>query len=467
VTSQEARDALSGRGATPRSTLLVVALATTTALATFTAPLATITSTAAGLDAGPAGRTWILSSMAIGLGAFLLSAGTLADDRGRRRVFVTGLALLLVSSVVCAAAPDDVVFVLGRIGQGAGAAAVIAAGLGLIAQAFAPGPDRAAASGVWGASVGAGIAIGPLASAGLDLVVGWRAVHVVLAAASLAVALMALRRVEESRMPERRGLDLAGTVLFTGATGSFLAALVESRLGWDRVPTLVLAASAVVLAVGFVVVERRTRAPMLDLGLFTRPAFLAATVAATVTGGGIIALLSTMAGFLDGALGIDAFGAAWLLLAWSGTSVVTALLARRLPPSFGGRQQLVAGLLVVALGQLLLSGVGPDATWVRFLPGLLVAGVASGVVNSALGREAVASVPAGRAGMGSGANNTARYVGSAIGVGVVSAILGAPRSGPPVEALVDGWNVAALVTAGVTAVGGVVVALCRERAPRG
>ncbi|MCH1868806.1 MFS transporter [Nocardioides sp. CFH 31398] len=454
------------RRRTPRATLLVVALATATSLAAFTAPLATITSTAAGLGAGAAGRTWILSSMAIGLGAVLLSAGTLADDRGRRRVFVAGLGLLLASSVVCATAPEEVVFVLGRIGQGAGAAAVIAAGLGLISARFEPGPDRARASGVWGASVGAGIAVGPLVSAGLDVAVGWRAVHVVLAVVSLAIALLALRTVEESRTPEPRGLDLAGTVLFTGAVGTFLAALVEGRLGWDRATPLALAAVAAVLLVAFVVVERRGRAPMLDLGLLRRPAFLAATVAAAVTGGGIIALLSTMAFFLDAAYGTTALHAAWLLLAWSGTSVVTALLARRLPASITGRHQLVVGLLIVALGQLLLTGAGTDSGWAHFLPGLFVAGVASGVVNSALGREAVASVPAGRGGMGSGANNTARYVGSAVGVGVVSAILGAPRPGTPLEGLVAGWNVAAVVTAAVTLAGAVVVALCRERAPR-
>lgn len=450
----------------PRGTLRVVAVATATSLAAFTAPLATITSTAAGLGAGPAGRTWILSSMAIGLGAFLLSAGTLADDRGRRRVFVAGLGLLVAASVVCAAAPGEVVFVLGRVGQGAGAAAVIAAGLGLISAAFAPGPSRAQASGVWGASVGAGIALGPLVSAGLDVAISWRAVHVVLAVLALATALAALRAVPESRMPEPRGLDLPGTLLFTTAVGCFLAALVEGRLGWG--PTsLLLAAVAAVAAVGFVVVERRSRAPMLDLGLLTRPAFLAATVAAAVTGGGIIALLSTMAGFLA-ALGITPFGSAWLLLAWSGTSVVTALLARRLPAAVTGRHQLAAGLLVVAVGQLLLTGVDPDATWVRFVPGLLVAGVASGVVNAALGREAVASVPPGRAGMGSGANNTARYVGSAVGVGVVSAILGAPRAGSAAEALTQGWNVAALVTAAVTAAGALVVVACRPpSSPRG
>ena len=211
---------------------------------------------------------------------------------------------------------------------------------------------------------------------------------------------------------------------------------------------------------GFVVVERRGSAPMLDLALFRHPPFVAATVAALATGAGVIALTSYLPGFAGRALGISAMSASLLMLLWSGTSVVTALLARRIPPRVSGRTQLAVGLVGVGLGQLLQFGVLVDSTWVRFVPGLLVAGVASGVLNAALGREAVASVPPGRGSVGSGANNTARYVGSAVGVTVVSVIAagGATPSG-----LVDGWNQAALVTAAVSVLGAVVVLASRGR----
>jgi hypothetical protein len=146
------------------------------------------------------------------------------------------------------------------------------------------------------------------------------------------------------------------------------------------------------------------------------------------------------------------------MLLWSVTSVVTALLARRIPARVSGRTQLAAGLLGVAVGQLGLWHLSPGDGWQRFVPGLLVAGVASGVLNAALGREAVASVPPGRGSVGSGANNTARYVGSALGVTVVSVIAAAAT---PAD-LVDGWNRAALVTAAVSLVGAVVVLAARE-----
>lgn len=155
----------------------LAAAGTLLTLVAFTAPIATLNSTAAGLGAGASGRTWILSSMSVGLGAALLSTGTLSDDLGRRRTFVAGSLLLAVSSVLGALAPGTLTFVLMRVVQGIGGAAVIASSLGLIAAAFPPGPGRARASGVWGASLGAGIATGPLLSAGLDRLNSWRDVY--------------------------------------------------------------------------------------------------------------------------------------------------------------------------------------------------------------------------------------------------------------------------------------------------
>jgi len=170
-----------------------------------------------------------------------------------------------------------------------------------------------------------------------------------------------------------------------------------------------------------------------------------------------------MSGFLGNALGISALGAAVLLFAWSGTSVVGALLARRIPARVSGRVQLAIGLLGVAAGQLALGGVGESSTWLRFVPGLLIAGVASGVLNAALGREAVASVPPGRGGMGSGANNTARYVGAAIGVTVVAVIAAGPIAASPTAGLVAGWNLATVVTAAISVAGAAWVLACRPR----
>ncbi len=447
-------------GHRPGAQLTVAALGTLLTLVAFTAPIATLNSTAAALGAGTSGRTWILSSMSIGLGAALLSTGTLSDDFGRRRTFAAGMAVLVVGSVLAALAPGTLVFVAARVLQGVGGAAVVASSLGIIAATYAPGPARAAASGVWGASVGAGIAVGPLLSASLDVVASWRDAYWVIAVAGAAVTVAALRLVHESRSAQPRPLDLPGLLLLAGGMSALLAALVEGRQGWTAPLVLVLAAAAVLLLGAFVAVERRSPAAMLDLALFRHPPFVAATVAALATGAGVIALTSYLPGFAGRALGISALSSSLLMLLWSGTSVVTALLARRIPARVSGRTQLALGLLGVAVGQAVQHGVQVDSTWVRFVPGLLVAGVASGVLNAALGREAVASVPDGRGSVGSGANNTARYVGSAVGVTVVS-VIAAGATTP--AGLVAGWNQAALVTAAVSVVGALVVLGTRVR----
>ena len=221
-----------------------------------------------------------------------------------------------------------------------------------------------------------------------------------------------------------------------------------------------LAVGSIVLLGGFVAVERRSRMPMLDLTLFRHPPFVAATLAALTTGAGVIALMSYFSGFVGLVLGVSPLGAAVLMQLWASTSVVTALLARRIPATVSGRSQLAFSLFGVAAGQALTLGVGTGSTWVHFVPGLLVAGVASGFLNAALGREAVASVPPGRGSVGSGANNTARYVGSALGVTVVSVV--ATRVPTP-AGLAAGWNHAALVTVAVSVLGGLAVLASRSR----
>ena len=170
---------------TPRSTLTVAALGTMLALVSFSAPVAAIGPISQALGADVAGRTWMVSAMSIGLGATLLTAGTLADDRGRRRVFVIGLVVLALSSVAGAVAASPLVFTLARAAQGVGNAAVVAASLGLIAATFAPGPARARASGVWGASVGAGIMVGPLLTSELDRYASWRYAYALIAVAAV------------------------------------------------------------------------------------------------------------------------------------------------------------------------------------------------------------------------------------------------------------------------------------------
>ena len=218
---------------TARRTLVTASLGTLTTLVAFTAPLATVNQTVAGLGAGTSGRTWMLSSMSIGLGAFLLTAGRIADDYGRRRTFLVGASVLALGALGAAVASDVEIFVVARVVQGIGGAAMIAASLGMIAATFHDPQERAHATGVWGASVGAGIAIGPVLSAGLAKVGSWRDVYAVLVAAGVVLALTA-RGCPESRGAERARLDVPGVVLLVVGMGAVLAGLTEGREGWGR-----------------------------------------------------------------------------------------------------------------------------------------------------------------------------------------------------------------------------------------
>jgi MFS family permease len=401
-------------------TLAVAAAGTLLVLVAFTAPLATLPATAAGVHAGAGAQAWILSGMSVGCAAGLLSSGALGDDYGRRRTFLAGAAVLAAGSLVGAAAPDALLLVLARILQGLGGAAIVACSLGLIGNAYPDGPGRARVTGIWGAALGAGVAIGPFLALGLQTTTSWRAPYAVTAVLAVGLAAAGRLALAESRAARPRPVDAAGTVLLALGLSALLAALVEGRSGWARPATLGLLLVGVVLVAGFVAAERRGRYPMLDLGLLRRPDFVGALVAALATGAGVLSITSYTPIIVERGLAGSALAGVSAMLAWSGLSALTPLAARWLSARITPRTQLVAGLLGCTAGQLALLGLHPGDPVTRLVPGLLVAGAANGVLNAALGWQAVSIVPADRAALGSGANNTARYVGSAIGLALVT-----------------------------------------------
>ncbi|MEV6639283.1 MFS transporter [Amycolatopsis sp. NPDC051371] len=446
----------------PGAVLVASGGATLLALFVFTAPLSIVPAVAGGLGAGAVATSWILSSMSLGLAVALLPAGAVGDDFGRRRVFVAGALVTAVGSVLCAVAPGPLTFIGGRVVEGLGGAALIACGLAVLGPAFPDAAGRARATGLWGACLGAGIAIGPLAGAALDA--DWRVLYVVIAGLSLGVAVLGWVLLEESVSGRARTIDLPGALLLGGGLAALLAALTEGRQGWTSPLELALIAAAVVLLAAFFAHQNASGGGMLDLALFRRPALLSATTGAFVAGAGVTALMAFLCTMLENGLALSPVTAALVVLAWSATSVVSALLTRRLPATLSGGARMSAGLVVVAAGLVPLAFVTPGSSPAALLPGLVVAGFGTGVVNASLGREAVASVPPHRAGMGSGINNTSRYVGAAIGVTVVSVL--AVHGRPTPASLTAGWNTAVLVGIAVSLVGAAAIAALTARARR-
>lgn len=422
--SARARAQVSGERAVPEGpTLALTCLATALAMVMFTMPMSTLVDLAHTLNANVTERTWMLAAASVGLGAGLLVSGALADRLGRRTVFVTGATVQALFLFLSACWPSPILFTVARVGQGLGAAALTATSLGLIAQVTPPsGPRRTRATGIWGASLGCGILIGPLLTALLGSATGWRVPYVIVGVLSLALIVFA--HVLPTN-PAHSGIfhgriDYLATACLVAAPSLLLAGLTLGRSGWTQ-PTvlIVLIAGTAVLAV-FAIHERRTASPLVDIRLFTNPHFVTVTVAAFAAGLGVIALTSYTPILIDqGMHGSDLAGALPIVV-WSGVSVVVAVLARHLRRWISADAQLAIGLVIIGAGLAILGPLHDGDTLVRLLPGFAIAGLGTGLLNAALGGQAVATVPAHHASMGSGTNNTARYLGSGLGIAIVT-----------------------------------------------
>lgn len=426
---------ISTRRPTYATVLAIVAVSTNLAMMAYAGPLGNVVTVSGALGSSAAGTAWILASMSVGLAVTLLAAGVLADDLGHRRVFAIGAGLFALANAGCALADSTVVFVIARIVAGVGATGMVATGLGLVASVSKHDRHRAATATWWSVSMGSGIALGPVVTGLLDLIGEWRTFYAALAAGGLALAFVTTRlsHVGHDARGHCRRLDLVGFVLLTATLTLVVTAIVEARVGARATATALLAGAAVLL-VTLVVSQRVRTITLVDTGLFRRRTFLAATAAALGTGLGVISVMSFACTFLVLALGLTTLQAGAILAVWSGTSALAALVLARVTAALPGAVQLVGGLAGVSVGIALLAGLPEHPHVSRLVPGLVVAGLASGLLNTGLAHQSVASLPVGHAALGTGANNTARYIGSSIGVTVASAIAATS------DTLAAGWN---------------------------
>ncbi|UNZ18476.1 MFS transporter [Streptomyces sp. 891-h] len=390
---------------------------------------------ATSLDASFTSLQWVVDIYAVALAALLLVTGSLADLHGRRRVFVWGLVLFGLASLACGLAPDAGTLIAARAVQGAGAAAMFAANAPLISATY-HGRDRGIAFGVWGAvngaAVGCGLALGGVLTEYID----WRAIFFVNVPLTLVTLWITLRTVPESRAPRRSGarVDWAGAALFTLSAAALTYGLVRGGdAGWSDRLTIWSLAVAAAAATGFVLVEqargtalaRGTRpgpAPLLDLALLRNRSFAVLLGVALLTQAAAFTHFVYSALWVQSVLGMSPLRAGLASLPMAGTSFLVAAI-------FGGRLQrmrpqypLGAGVLVTGVGALAQMLVAPGSSWTALLPGFVLIGVGVGMALTVLISAALSAVPPERSGTASGAVNTARQLGYALGIAVLGTV---------------------------------------------
>jgi EmrB/QacA subfamily drug resistance transporter len=401
---------------------------------------------------------WVVTIYLLTFGGFLLLGGRVADRYGRRLVFVAGAAFFVVCSLVGGLASSSSVLIAARGGQGLGGAFMTPAALSLVTIIFREGDERNRALGVWAAIAGSGSAIGLLLGGVLTSALSWRWVFFVNIPIGAIAAVAALFVISESRDPEAGGFDVPGAVTVTGGIGALVFALVRSSVwGWTSTKTIgVFVASAVLIGV-FIVLQERTRHPLVHLSLFRNPTLVGANIGMLLTGAALFGMFFFITLYVQQIHHYSAIKAGVAFLPISAVIVVSAGLASRILARVGPRLVLVVGLTTAAAGMALLTRISPTASYVGvLLPALVVLGAGLGVSFVALTSSAVAGVPREDVGVASALINAGQQVGGALGLGVLTAVAaaGLVHPVPPTPAAValattNSWVLAFEVSAGL------------------
>jgi EmrB/QacA subfamily drug resistance transporter len=364
---------------------------------------------------------WVIDAYSLTLAAFLLTAGTVADRIGRRRVFLVGLAIFTVASALCGLSGSPLVLNLARALQGVGGSMMFATSLALLASAY-QGRERGTAIGIWGATIGGAVAVGPLIGGVLTQWIGWEAIFYVNVPIGIWAIWLTLRRVDESKDPHAGGADWLGTVTFSGGLFLLVFGLIRGNAEhWNGTIVACLVGAAVLL-IAFVIVEMRVSHPMLELSLFRKPSFCGASVAAFVLSASMFAMFLYLTQWVQNILGYTALEAGLRFLPITMVSFIVAPISGKLSERFGVRWFMTIGLVAVGVGELLMRGLSPGDDWTALLLGFLIAGLGIGMTNPALATAAIGVVEPQRSGMASGINSTFRQVGVATGIATWGAI---------------------------------------------
>ncbi len=404
-------------------TLITVSVATFMLLLDITVVNTALPAIEEDLHASFTDLQWVIDAYTLSLAALVLTAGSLADRLGRRRLFGIGLGIFSFASLLAGLATSATMLNLDRALQGIGGAIMFAVSLALIAQEFAAGRERATAMATYGATIGVAVAIGPLVGGALTDGFGWQSVFLLNVPIGIAAIVATFTKLRETRDPNATRIDWSGLVTFSTALFLLVLALLRgNQKGWDSGLIVGLFAGTVVLLAAFIAVERRVSEPMLPLHLFRSPAFTGVQLAAFAVSGSMFALFLYLTLYLQNYLGYSPFEAGLRYLPITVASFFAAPVAGALLSRLQARFILAGGLVMTGVGLLLMSGLNAGSEWTALLLGFIVSGVGVGLLNPVIADVALSVVPKEQSGMASGINDTFRQVGIAVGIATWGAL---------------------------------------------
>ncbi|MGW3609151.1 MULTISPECIES: MFS transporter [unclassified Micromonospora] len=404
-------------------TLIAMCLGAMITFLQITATVSALTTIQRDLGVDPTTLIWIPSAYTLVVASLVLSAATLGNRYGRRRMFAAGVIAMIVGGAVVAAAPTAAWVIAGQLVAGLGGALILPNSLAILGATFTDPHRRTEVITAWSAASGIGLAVGPLIAGTLLRHFHWHSVFlstIVLGVVTLVVAAIG---VAESRQGAGR-LDVPGLLLGTIAIAAAVYAMI--RGGRDGYTSPVVATTWIVSAaalVGFVLVELRTSAPMLDVRLFRSASFSAVMVVAAVSLFGFTGVAILLVLFHERAQALSPLDTGWRMLVLFGVYAVAAFAAGRAIRRTGFKAPLTAGLVLGALASFGLAAQGPTTPFDHRWPLLALFGAASALVVAPATAAALASVAPAQAGMASGAVNAARQVGSVLGSSLLGTLL--------------------------------------------
>lgn len=389
------------------------------------------------LKASFADLQWVISAYTLALAVFLVTAGRLGDIFGRKRMFMLGLGIFSLGSLLCALSSSIAidglshiqVLLAARALQGIGGSIMLPLALAIISATF-HGPQRGVAIGIYGGVTGLATAIGPVVGGILVEKVSWQSIfylNVPIGIVGIALSAWAIRESRDTRAP--RQVDVFGLVTITVAMFCLVLGLIQSGdadKGFGSPYILTLLGISAVAFVVFILGELRLKNPMVDLRIFTNGSYTGAALVAFTLSAGLYSLFFFLALYLQDSLGYSALDAGVRFLPLSGLVLFTAPLAGAFSDRLGARPIIFAGMVALVVAVLLMTRISPSDTatdWVVLLPAFVLGGLGSGVVNPPIGTVAVGTVSPNRVGMASGVNTVCRQLGTAFGIAFLGAVL--------------------------------------------